>query len=375
MAHLLVTAPANLAHVPPMVAVAEALLERGHRVTALATGQGADALARLGCEVVRLDGQHEPRATLDVIAAVHAAASLDALVTDAATPGAALAAAQLRLPWAAVVLEPMPSPMPRAGAAATRASQRAVAWLRALLEVRVDRRSTAAAALLGEALAAADALIATGSPMLELDRDAVPAPVVFVGVLRDERHDDDAPPLWIETLADEPRPVVLVAHDLPAEGGADLLQTALDALAIDQVRVVGMTAGEDVGDGVPPNARLAEALPLAAVLPHAAVAVTSGSWQGVLELLAEGVPLVVAGATPEQAAVAARVERAGAGVDLRTGRPRPIRLRNAVRQVVREAGFGERARAVGAELRAHGGAPRAAALIEELLPPEARDEL
>ena len=50
---LLVTAMPFAGHVRPMTAIAGALLEQGHRVTAYTGGQYADAFDHLGCDVVQ----------------------------------------------------------------------------------------------------------------------------------------------------------------------------------------------------------------------------------------------------------------------------------------------------------------------------------
>jgi UDP:flavonoid glycosyltransferase YjiC (YdhE family) len=50
--------------------------------------------------------------------------------------------------------------------------------------------------------------------------------------------------------------------------------------------------------------------------------------------------------------VAARVRWSGTGIDLRTGRPSPVRIARAVRQVLTTPAFGRRARALQAEIAA-----------------------
>ncbi|MGI3786808.1 MAG: glycosyltransferase, partial [Janthinobacterium lividum] len=110
------------------------------------------------------------------------------------------------------------------------------------------------------------------------------------------------------------------------------------ALADEPVRVVATTGGRPVesvlellGGPLPANAELAELVPYADLLPHTSVVVTNGGWGGVQQALAQGVPVVVAGASEEKPEVAARVAWSGAGIDLRTGRPSPRRIRHAVR--------------------------------------------
>jgi hypothetical protein len=78
--------------------------------------------------------------------------------------------------------------------------------------------------------------------------------------------------------------------------------------------------------------------------PRTAVMVTNGGFGGVQQALANGVPLVVAGATEDKKEVAARVAWSGTGVKLRTPRPSPRALRRAVQRVLTRPDYGVRAR-------------------------------
>jgi hypothetical protein len=56
-----------------------------------------------------------------------------------------------------------------------------------------------------------------------------------------------------------------------------------------------------------------------------------------------------------------------AGLDLRTGRPKPERLRQAVRDVLDDPRMRDRSREISEPLAAAGGASAAATLVEKLL--------
>ncbi len=103
--------------------------------------------------------------------------------------------------------------------------------------------------------------------------------------------------------------------------------------------------------GLPANVRLERFLPHDRLLPHVDVMVTNGGYGGVQQALALGVPLVVAGDSEDKPEVAARVHWSGAGVDLRSGRPSPARLAEAVRHVVARPTYAARARALQAAIR------------------------
>ena len=106
---------------------------------------------------------------------------------------------------------------------------------------------------------------------------------------------------------------------------------------------------------MPPNARVADLIPYAALLPRTDVMITNGGWGGVLAALAHGVPLVVAGGDIDKPEIAARVAWAGAGVNLRTGRPSARAVLHAWREVSTDASYRANAERIGALLREHDG--------------------
>jgi UDP:flavonoid glycosyltransferase YjiC (YdhE family) len=209
-------------------------------------------------------------------------------------------------------------------------------------------------------------VLATGCPSLDEPRPDLPDTVHFVGRL--------APAgLALPTAADPGTsrpPLVVVTQGTHDVGPADLIQPALEGLADLDVEVLatsGRRGRTDVGITPPRNARVVDLVDFAAVLPHTAVLVSNGGWGGVLAGLAAGVPLVVsAGAAADKPEIAARVAAAGVGVNLGKGRPKPSAVASAVREVLANRGYAERARRIGSELNGLGGAGAAADLVERL---------
>jgi UDP:flavonoid glycosyltransferase YjiC (YdhE family) len=144
-------------------------------------------------------------------------------------------------------------------------------------------------------------------------------------------------------------PVVHVTQGTVADADlAALVLPTIHALADEDVLVVAGTGRHDpttLGP-LPANARVAPFVPHGWLLPHTAVMVTNGGFGGVQVALANGVPLVVAGATEDKPEVAARVAWAGVGVNLATNTPTAAQIREAVRQVLREGTYAERAAAM-----------------------------
>jgi UDP:flavonoid glycosyltransferase YjiC (YdhE family) len=82
--------------------------------------------------------------------------------------------------------------------------------------------------------------------------------------------------------------------------------------------------------------------------------------------LANGVPLIVAGASEEKPEIAARVAWSGAGINLKTKAPSPEQLRAAVRSALETPGYRQNAHRVQADYTRHNAPLAAAALLERL---------
>ena len=175
----------------------------------------------------------------------------------------------------------------------------------------------------------------------------------------------DPPAREPEWLADMAEPLILATASTEFQDDGRLIETALEALAGEDVRVVATTAGVDAAFRAPPNARVERFAPHGPILRRAACVVCHGGMGIAQKALAAGVPLCVVPFGRDQLEVARHVEESGAGTRLPAGRLRADRLREAVRAAL---GLRERARAVAAELAAAGGAESAATAVEDVLP-------
>jgi UDP:flavonoid glycosyltransferase YjiC (YdhE family) len=149
----------------------------------------------------------------------------------------------------------------------------------------------------------------------------------------------------------------------------DLIRPALAGLAdleVDVIATTGRRGETEVGITVPENARVVDFLDFDSAFADTAVFITNGGWGGVLHGLSAGVPLVVAGGDIDKPENAARVARSGAGINLRTGRPKPDAVAAAVCRVLADPGYADRARQIGAELDHLGGVGVAVDLLEQL---------
>ncbi|MDH6116079.1 UDP:flavonoid glycosyltransferase YjiC (YdhE family) [Kitasatospora sp. GAS204A] len=198
-------------------------------------------------------------------------------------------------------------------------------------------------------------------PGFEYPRSDAPASLRFIGALSPQRGEEAELPDWWEELADARSVVVVTQGTLANDDLTALVAPAVRALADrPDLFVVAATSRPDGPEllaaelgGLPSNVRATGYVPFDRLLPHADVLVSNGGYGGVHTALAFGVPLVVAGDSEDKPEVAARVAWRGVGVDLRTGRPTQVELREAVERVLGHPDYRANTRELAAELAAH----------------------
>ena len=181
-------------------------------------------------------------------------------------------------------------------------------------------------------------------------------------------------PLFFELAAEEVEipegdgPLVVVAPSTSQDPECELVRVALEALAGEPVRVLATTNRHrpEVPIEVPGNAVLVDWMPYSQVMPAADVVICHGGHGTVARALSFGAPLLVCPAVGDMAENAARVAWSGTGLSV----PRRLLSRRGVRLAVRrllgEERFRERAAVVAAWSAEHDGAAAAAVLIEQV---------
>ncbi|HVV81452.1 MAG TPA: glycosyltransferase, partial [Kofleriaceae bacterium] len=396
--HVLVATVPLTGHVRPMAMIVRALVDRGHRVTWTGARAFAGAIeaagarfvppreapdvddARLAEQVAGLRGTRglaRVRAELHglflapMVAQLHDLQALaagdppDLLLADQAHLGAALLAETTGLPWVGLGVSALgvrsrdtaPFGVARRPPrhAFARALDRLLAWTIDHVLFRSIHRAyragrVAAGLAAGDAgyfdLLASDLYLQPTVEAFEYPRRDLPPQVRFIGPLVPPPVEAVALPRWwpdVDATRAAGRPIVLVTQGTMATDPRELIVPALRALAAEELLVVATTPPETLGVEVPANARVARHVPYQALLAHARLMITNGGYGGVQMALAHGVPLVVAGGSEEKPEIAARVAWSGAGVDLRTGRPRARTIARAVRRVLGEPAFARRA--------------------------------
>ncbi len=204
-------------------------------------------------------------------------------------------------------------------------------------------------------------------PGFEYPRSDLAPQLHFIGALLPPASDDWAPPSWWAELQED-RPAVLVTQGTIATDFDDLLRPTIAALAEQDVLVVATTGNrpvEELGE-VSPNVRVEPFVPFGALMPHVDALITNGGYGGIHFALAHGVPLVVSGTTEDKTETSARVEWAGVGINLKSKRPTPEKIQNAITTVLNGSRYRERAKVLQSELDRFDGPSLGTELLERL---------
>jgi MGT family glycosyltransferase len=190
-----------------------------------------------------------------------------------------------------------------------------------------------------EPLASARRVFLNGSPGLEFPGYVPPANAEFVGPLVPARaalgSDTPLPPAILSPGAT----VVAVSQGTVDNADpAKLIVSTLEALKDGPYVVVATTAGTQTEQlrkrFAAPNVVIQDFINYDDLFPHTSVFVTNGGFGSVLAAMRHGVPVVAAGKREGKNDINARIGWNRLGVDLRSERPGPARIRAAVRRVL-----------------------------------------
>ncbi len=418
MARLLVATVPLTGHVQPMALLVRELVARGHEVTWYAGTKFAATIARTGAQFAAMRSARDYD-DADIEAAFPAlrgqrglarvkrqlrelfiapmadgkrdleelarAIMPDAIIADSAHLGAAAFAEASGTPWVGLGISALMAPSidtapfgsaypPAPGKAGERRNKimNHVVFRVMFADVnRAYRKARVAAGLpAGERtyfdVMAHDLFLQPTVPGFEYPRRDLPSQVRFIGALVPPPTSSSVPPWWpdVALAREQGRPIVHVTQGTLATDPGELIAPALAALASEDVLVV--VTGRYDGD-VPANARVAPYVPYTLLLPNVSAMITNAGYGGVQMALHHGIPIVAAGGSEEKPEIAARIAWSGTGIDLETGTPSPKVLRAAVRRVLDEASFRERAREIAREMATYDAPSLGAAYIEEVV--------
>ncbi|SDU70051.1 glycosyltransferase [Jiangella alkaliphila] len=426
MSDILIASVPIHGHVTPLLAAAAGLVERGHRVRFLTGARFASLVEETGSSFVALpaEADYDDRRLDEVIKdrprgiaglrfdvrqifLAPAPAQYRALLSQLAEPTTAvlvdptffgaflltghpaharppviyggltpLPLASPHVPPFGLGLQPMGGPLRRLDTTRNRALRflvERVVFRPVQREVDALYRSVHARpanAFLLNWLSTVDAIVQFSVPAFEYPQPGAAVPTYFSGPLTRPTTAAvaaDLPDWWDDLRTTTP--VVHVTQGTIANSDLTaLIRPTLDGLAGEDVLVVVTTGHRPVEElgPVPDNARVARFLPYDLLLPLVDVMVTNGGYGGVHYALAHGVPLVAAGVTEDKPEVCARVAWSGAGVNLRTGRPRARPVRRAVLEVLGSSSHRAAATVIAGQIARSRGVDELVAVIEDL---------
>ena len=194
----------------------------------------------------------------------------------------------------------------------------------------------------------ADAIVQFTVPEFEYPRSDAPATLSFAGPISATGSQAALPPWWGDL--DGSRTIVHVTQGTIANRDyRQVIAPTLEALAgDDDILIVASTGGRplDTLPPLPPNARAAQYLPYDQLLPLTDVYVTNGGYGGVQYALRYGVPIVTSSGQEDKPEVAGRVSWSGVGRRIRSATPTPAAVRRAVRTVLNDPRYRDRAQQV-----------------------------
>ena len=214
--------------------------------------------------------------------------------------------------------------------------------------------------------------IAQGCPEFDFPRQGLPTTFHYGGSLGGGRPIQEIGFPW-ERM--DGRPLVFASLGTIGDGrNLRVLRMIAEACAELPVQLV-LTRGkwteqqgsvDDLND-LPGTPLVVDYAPQLRLLDRTAVMITHGGINSVLEALGRGVPMVALPRGVDQPGTAARVARAGAGLQISFSKATPRQLRGAIERVLGDPSFRRQAQEMQQALARTGGAEHAAEVIEKAL--------
>lgn len=410
MAHIAFIVVPAPGHLNPLVALATELKRRGHRITFLhhpdvepmVRERGLDfvpvgnalispglldaALARasavkgmFGIRAVIRDFARGSRMLCEELPGALSALSADIIVSDWIETASGLVAQKMQMPYvsvaAALPLQWEPGiPSPFVGwsyrdtrwhryrnAAAQWAADKAQGPINAVIKRYVDKWKLEPRWQM-EDWASPFAQIAQLIPALDFPRRSLISCFHYCGPLREPASTS------VAKRPGGPRKRAFASLGSLQGHRADIFEwiaDATEALDLDLTIAHGGRLDPAAVTRLSRRASVHPYLDYAQIFAETDIAILHGGMNGVLDALANGVPLVVVPVAYEQAAIARRVEFAGAGVGSRP-LARGGRLAGKIAQVLSDASYATAAAKIRDDIIAAGGVTRAADIVEQV---------
>ncbi len=206
----------------------------------------------------------------------------------------------------------------------------------------------------------------TSTPSFEYPRENFPSNFRFIGpILMAPKVNYKKPDWWSEIV--NGKPLILINQGTIAKNYDDLILPAIEALKDEKMTILAVPVKDNELSNLPENVYVESYIPFGNILPHVDLMITNGGFGGTQMALSHGIPVVIAGATEDKMEVASRLEKTGAGINMRRQKPTPKNIRKAVMMVLSDPSYKQKAKEIQVDFAKYDAPERAVELIDEYL--------
>jgi MGT family glycosyltransferase len=202
----------------------------------------------------------------------------------------------------------------------------------------------------------ASLLLQSGTPGFEYKRSDLSEHIRFIGPLLPHASAKTGQP-WFDSRLNKYERVVLVTQGTVEQDVTKLLVPTLQALRNSNYLVVVTTGGNGTKDlkasFTADNFIIEDFIAFDDIMPYTDVYVTNGGYGGVMLGIEHQLPMVVAGIHEGKLEINARIGYFKLGKDLRTERPTPAQLRQAIEEVLANGSYRRNVQALGREFNSY----------------------
>lgn len=211
-----------------------------------------------------------------------------------------------------------------------------------------------------------DILLQIGTPGFEYYRSDLSENVRFVGPLLPHAGTKQRSP-WFDERLREYKKVVLVTQGTVEKDVTKIIIPTLEAFKGTNTLVVVTTGGSDtqrLRNAYPQrNIIIEDFIPFNEIMPYVTVYITNGGYGGTMLGIMNKLPMVVAGVHEGKNEICARVGYFKIGINMRTERPTPDAIDQAVNRIMKDSQYKENVRDMAAEFSKYNPCERSARLI------------
>ncbi|MDO6435191.1 glycosyltransferase [Flavitalea sp. BT771] len=214
-----------------------------------------------------------------------------------------------------------------------------------------------------------DLLLQIGTPGFEYYRSDLGENIRFVGALLPHTGTKQRPRWYNEKLR-EYRKIVLVTQGTVEKDVTKIIVPTLEAFKSSDTLVIATTGGsgtQQLRDRYPyKNIIIEDFIPFSDVMPYVTAYVTNGGYGGTMLGIMNKLPMVVAGVHEGKNEICARVGYFKLGINLRTERPTPRQIQDAVNRIIMDDEYRANVKELAAEFARFNPYERSARCIASL---------